>query len=37
MQCVMCDKELNENEVVYDYVYNEYCKECLEEETKREY
>lgn len=31
MECLLCDKQLEENEVVYDVTGNEYCKKCLGE------
>lgn len=34
MECLLCDKQLEENEVVYDYTGNEYCTDCLDQEEK---
>ena len=36
MECTRCGKHLEEHEIEYDYVGNEWCNECLEEETNRE-
>lgn len=32
----MCGKYLEEHEIKYDYMGNEWCEKCLEEETIRE-
>jgi len=37
MECVRCEKELLEEEIEYDYMGNEWCKECMKEEMEREY
>lgn len=37
MECVRCQKELHDEEIQYDYAGNEWCKECLDEETAREF
>lgn len=31
MECLLCDKQLEESEVVYDETGNEYCEACLKE------
>lgn len=36
-ECCRCETELDENTVEYDYMGNEWCKECLDEETNREH
>lgn len=36
MECTMCGKYLAKHEIKYDYMGNEWCEECLEEETNRE-
>lgn len=37
MECIRCEKELENKEIQYDYMGNEWCEECLEEETNMEF
>lgn len=35
MECGLCKKWLEDDEIVYDYIGNERCEECLNEETNQ--
>lgn len=37
MGCCRCHIELEEDKVKYDYMGNEWCEKCLEEETNRDF
>ena len=35
MECTRCDRYLEEHEIQYDYIGNEWCEKCLNEESER--
>lgn len=35
MECCRCNIELDDKDIHYDYMGNEWCKSCLDEETQR--
>jgi hypothetical protein len=35
MECTLCGEWVEENKIFYDYVGNEHCEKCLDDETNK--